>query len=1711
MGTHRNVSSGAGPIGVRRPTGPKRTTAASTRRPIRERSLRLESLEQRTLLSIGRTWHEKLPSSSPLVEYVSTEDLALEINADFHSTTQKVNGVGEGVIEDAIPRSLLVASGKSPVEPLGGSVTSLGDSILKAADLRSTLGVTGQGVKVGVISLGIDHWSTVAAAPYYDLPSSITINSSISTGTGDEGTALMEILHDLAPDAQLFFSGSTGSADMPNAIDWLVGQGVDVIMDDIGNFAQPFFEDGSIAQAAQSAIDAGVTYVASAGNYGPSTYNSGWSHYQHEFVDDGSGLHDFGAGDISKAMYVDAGAEIGAYLQWSDPWNASGNDYDLYLLDASANVLASSENYQTGTQHPYESLSWTNGGAGQVVHIVISKFSGQDRELELFAGGSDVESLQYNTRGDSIIGHSALTSVITVGAISASDTNWDDVEDYSSRGPSTVYTDFPSQTSVQRNSLDVCGITGVQTRVGLLGYHSNPFYGTSAATPHIAAIAALLLELDPTLTPAEVQDRINNYADDIETAGYDHVSGYGRANALASGTMQEPDDVYEENDSKAIVDARPPGGVNSPNLGPIEAFVAIDNLAVTTDDEDWYRFETLWPSDSGHLAGILFSHSQGDLDLQLLASDGTTILDTGTSADDDEAVSLNGLGPGTYYLRVYGYNGATNPNYDLRIWPGSEDDPYEDNDSLDVVDARPIAEPYSPNLGPVHGTLTIQNLILGTDWEDYYQFVTSATSGSTHRVAIEFTHANGDLDMELLDEFGGLIDYSESTTDNEEISLDGLPAGTYYVSVYGWQGAQNDYSLTIETPLGGDDPYENNNSKAIVDARPEGGTNSPNLGVISDVVVIDNLAMVADSEDWFRFETPAAGRRGDYVGIRFSHDDGDLDLELLDANGNTVAESYSTTDDERVSLHGLPAGVYYARIHGWLGATNPAYSLRLQTQSPDHRLLSAPFTTDEEYTLEYELLGAPGSSVEQLQMGDNELIVTSPSTGADPFELIFDIIRVGSMADQTSYQYDALGNVSRKIDALGRDIEYEYDGLGRLTLANGPEMGDLSEYEYDENDNLIVMWDPTGRTDYFYDEQDRLDFIWLPDGISIVDYEYDPAGRIASITYPDATEVVYGYDEAGRLASVTEGSDVTSYTYYSPSGLLHTVTLPNQITGTYSYDDYGRLTDLVYTDAAGWLVTSFHYTLDNNGNRTAMEVRRQDASTPGINDYVSGDYGYSYDPLNRLIEASYPDGTVVAYTYDANGNRVSTSTDPDGAGAQPAVVENYHYGQDNRLESITDGGGTTVKEFFYDPRGNVVMIVTPTGTIHYEYDYRNLLVEVDTGTDRIQYEYDGNGDRVARIANGQRTTYVNDPNRQFTQVLLELDDSGAVQAQYTYGLGRIAGLLPGESDPVYYIADALGSAADLTDATGAVLQSYSYDAFGALRPADPAGGIAILGNGFLFSGENVDPITGLVYLRARYYDPATGRFLSKDPSSFVDGPNLYLYVGNNPPNAIDPSGESYWDRARDTVLNFGFGECFGASRDATQKPWLVYSDLDPIQQAAYRHDYALAASGNRFWEVWKPSVLSAHINLISDLSPSRLAYSYGTYYASRVGRGGVLLNRAVDFVGDLENITGATVDPVTGQVVLLGTQDAGGAVPDLRLDDFVTAVRAVFGSAEDPGVTIDPQEGHESDPSYPQIVHLFAGLEDTEMGWVLFEADRVMKTLAAEEDNVTGQPVSSSV
>ncbi|MFA5331426.1 MAG: S8 family serine peptidase [Methanoregula sp.] len=408
-----------------------------------------------------------------------------------------------------------------------GSVTTQGDIIHKTANVRSTYGYSGAGMKIGIISDGVDHLSSAVASG--DLPSTVHVLSN--TQGGDEGTAMLEIVHDMVPDATLYFHDmGSNTVAFNSAIDDLRSNGCTVICDDVGWITDPFFEDGTVASHVNSVLSSNqVIYVSSAGN-------AAQKHYQGTFYDRGSGYNDFSQGTdpTYKALYVNlpAGSSVRVVLEWNDQFGHSGNDYDLYLSQSTYGDLGYSTNTQSGSGNPLEWIAYSNTGSSTITgQIDVRKLSGVAKTLELYVYPSSGASVYTNNivPADSIFGQPAVPDVIAAAAVYQGTPST--IESYSSRGPVTI--SYPSATS--RSKPDISGVDGVSI-TGAGGF-SSPFYGTSAAAPHIAAVVAQIWGAHPSLTPAQVRNALYNSAVDLGTAGKDTTFGYGRADALGMEGM----------------------------------------------------------------------------------------------------------------------------------------------------------------------------------------------------------------------------------------------------------------------------------------------------------------------------------------------------------------------------------------------------------------------------------------------------------------------------------------------------------------------------------------------------------------------------------------------------------------------------------------------------------------------------------------------------------------------------------------------------------------------------------------------------------------------------------------------------------------------------------------------------------------------------------------------------------------------------------------------------------------------------------------------------------------------------------------------------------------------------------------------------------------------------------------------------------------------
>lgn len=354
------------------------------------------------------------------------------------------------------------------------------------------------------------------------------------------------------------------------------------------------------------------------------------------------------------------------------------------------------------------------------------------------------------------------------------------------------------------------------------------------------------------------------------------------------------DDRFEHNDTQAA----------ATNLGTLTAPRVEGGLALV-DRADWYRFTTTSRGLAGDRVSIGFSHQAGDLMLRLEGPDG--LVGESDGVGDTEAVSLEGLRAGTYFVRVTGYAGATNPTYTLSISPPT-DDAFENNDT----------QATAANLGATADRREYPGLTAADD--DWYRFVLPQAGRPQQFVRIRFGHDEGDLDLRLVGAGGEVLRSSTGVGDEERVSLDGLAAGTYYVQVYGYNGATNrTYALDLNTDP--EDEFEDNDTAET----------ATSLGALAGVWTSGGLAM-ADEADWFRFSMAAAGAAGNAVAIDFLHSQGDLDLRLYRLDGATrtlVGTSAGVGDSERVSLEGLAAGDYAIEVFGYNGARNSAYRLNI--------------------------------------------------------------------------------------------------------------------------------------------------------------------------------------------------------------------------------------------------------------------------------------------------------------------------------------------------------------------------------------------------------------------------------------------------------------------------------------------------------------------------------------------------------------------------------------------------------------------------------------------------------------------------------------------------------------------------------------------------------------------------------------------------------------
>ena len=504
------------------------------------------------------------------------------------------------------------------------------------------------------------------------------------------------------------------------------------------------------------------------------------------------------------------------------------------------------------------------------------------------------------------------------------------------------------------------------------------------------------------------------------------------------------------------------------------------------------------------------------------------------------------------------------------------------------------------------------------------------------------------------------------------------------------------------------------------------------------------------------------------------------------------------------------------------------------------------------------------------------------------------------------YTYDCAGNITGTTDANGGNITYCYNSMGQVCRITDQEGNDEYFY-YDEEGRRETHIDRNGnveRTLYnmdgslcyqrFEDRKGRNPVVnryaYYPDGKlkeaagggiayqyaytengllksksasgrPLFKYAYDSNRNLTSLTDGGGNIIHYSYDVMNRLKKVAGGRDEVLAAYdYDGAGQIRKLRYGNGVQTEYSYQDDGDIASLVTVTEQGQVLLNFDYAYDGNGNCVRKSGEKYQNE-------------YTYDRMNRLVGA-VQDGEEEKYTYDLVGNRLKKES--------VQGTESYHYNAKNQLTHIHNGENTL--RYLYDKQGNLLEEQGETRRKQYSYDTANCQVSIASSKEDgtigklLQFNrYDGEGLRYETEEDGKIIRFL------FDRGELAQENREGEETSYVRGCNPIA-LSRGGKDRNYFIQDEMGSTLLLLDQDHEIRKSYRYDAFGNILKE--TGDIP---NRLTYTGQMYDGAAVQYYLRARFYNPAIGRFMQEDTYR-GDGLNLYAYCANNPVVYYDPSG-----------------------------------------------------------------------------------------------------------------------------------------------------------------------------------------------------------------------------
>jgi RHS repeat-associated protein len=709
--------------------------------------------------------------------------------------------------------------------------------------------------------------------------------------------------------------------------------------------------------------------------------------------------------------------------------------------------------------------------------------------------------------------------------------------------------------------------------------------------------------------------------------------------------------------------------------------------------------------------------------------------------------------------------------------------------------------------------------------------------------------------IQSVDGNGNSTTYTYSTT-GDLLSIT-TPAGVRH---FGYDAAGHRISSTDENGYTTTYDYDNNDN-IIKITDPLGRT-------IQNTYDANNqLVSVKDKKGFITAYTyDKKGRRISSTNPKggvttYAYDVRDNLISITDPNSKVITYTYDEKGRKTSMTNALGTTQYQYDGVGNL----------IQIKDPTNKTIQYTYTSTNKKLSHQD--GVGNKTNYSYDLNDNLTSVTDPLNRITSYtyDVMNRLISVKDAANKTtSITYDKNGNRKSLVDLNGHTQTYSYDAVNRLTNYQDAA-GNNYTYSYDSTGNNVSLTKPTGTIAKVYDASNRVvtvnnssgdnyHFIYdnndnitsMSNNVGTTNMVYDSLNDLTQYQDPYSKTVSFTYNKAGNKTSIIyPGNKIVSYTYDAANN-LKTVTDWRSHTFTYSYDAAGRITKLLYPNASHC------------------------------------DYGY--DNAGRLISkiSSLSNDTIISgstFTLDAIGNRVAEQRKGQIPSGLSSSSRAYSYGNDDRM--LTD----SIWNFVNDNSGNRISETNGVKTASYTFSVDNLLNSwIDTTGATTNYLYDALGHRISKVAGANTDKYVLDISSGLSQILQIADATGVVQSNYVYGLGLLESI-DASGNPLYYHFDAQHNTTTITDQTGVIKDTYTYDPFGSLLNHS-----GISTQPFTFLGEyGVEQESStLYYARARYYDAANGRFLSKDDYSFdLSSPqtiNRYVYVINNPLIRFDYSG-----------------------------------------------------------------------------------------------------------------------------------------------------------------------------------------------------------------------------